>query len=127
MKLTRLMLLFFIGVGLITPISAQNAQLRMSMDEAQDARDDLEDALNAKDPAKTGQALDKLTKVILEAKTFWAGQKQADIVKLADNALAASSEIGKMAAAKGDPKPAFKKLELACQQCHDLHPENRLK
>jgi hypothetical protein len=129
MTIRKFMLLSFVGAGLTIPayIFAQNEQQQMAMDDAQDAKDDLLDAVNAKDTEKAVAAVDKMTKIILDAKKFWADQKQADVVKMADDTLAAAANMTAVAKAKGDFKAAYQKLDLSCQQCHNVHPENRLK
>jgi hypothetical protein len=129
MTIRKLTLLSFVGATLAVPayIFAQNEQQTMMMDDAQEAKDDLLDAVNAKDTAKATDAVEKITKIITETKKFWADQKQADVVKLADDTLAAAANMTVVAKAKGDFKAAYQKLDVSCQQCHNIHPENRLK
>jgi hypothetical protein len=127
----RFLLVAPVGLALFIPafLSAQNEHLIQRMDDAQDAKDDLRDAVKAKDAAKAIAAVDKITGILQETKNFWADQKMADVVKMADDALAAAGEVKEAARAGNmdDAPAAYKKLDTACQQCHDVHPENRLK
>jgi hypothetical protein len=120
-----------IGAGLAIPtaVIAQNDEWKQKMDDAQDAKDDLMDAVDAKSGPKAVEATAKMMKTLLETKQFWTEQKMADIVKLADDNIAAANEMTKIASSgqMDTAKAAFNKLGAACSACHDIHPENRLK
>jgi len=127
----KLILLPLAGMALAAPVQicAQNEHLVMSMDDAQEAKDDLLDAVNAAQGPKAAEAVRKITKIILEIKMFWEEQKQADVVKLADDTLAAAAEMDKVARSgnMANAKAVYAKLDMSCQQCHNVHPENRIK
>lgn len=124
------LLLTIMGLGLAVPAAmrAQSAQWTQKMDDAQDAKDDLMDAVAAKSGPKAAAAMVKITAIMKESRAFWVEQKMPDVVKVADDALTAAAmdklaKSGRMDTAKA----AFDKLNAACSTCHDMHPENRLK
>lgn len=126
----KLLVASFLGAVLTIPatVVAQDAAYRQKMDDAQDAKDDLMDAIDHKSGPKAAEATAKITKIVQEAKQFWAAKKMADIVKLADASLAALGEMNKLASAgKMDQSQAvFQKVSDTCSACHDAHPEKRL-
>jgi len=107
---------------------AQDDAYRQKMDDAQDAKDDLMDAIGAKSGPKAAIATAKMTKTVQEVKQFWAAKKMADIVKLADASLAALDAMNKLVSSgKVDQsEEAFQKINDTCSACHDAHPEKRL-
>ena len=123
--------LSLIGAGLAIPTAmvAQNDDWKQKMEDAQEAKDDLMDAVDAKAGPKAAEAAAKMLKILLETKQFWAGQKMADVVKLADDNIAALNEMAKIAGSGSmdQGKAVFAKVNNTCSACHDTHPENRLK
>jgi soluble cytochrome b562 len=119
------------GLALAVPtlIIAQSEQWAMKMDDAQDAKDTLQDAVSAKNAKDAGEQTAKMIAILTETKKFWADQKMPDIVKIADDNLAALNEMAAMAkSGKMDGAQAgFDKINTTCSACHDIHPENRLK
>lgn len=105
------------------------AQHKTAMDQAQDWRDDLKDALDAKELAKAGALADKLVEAAMVEEDYWKKAKQADIVKLAAENLADSRELAAQAKAgkSVEAAAAYDRLEVSCRACHDLHPEKRQK
>ena len=126
----KLIIASMLGAVLTIPaaIVAQDDAWRMKMDDAQDAKDDLMDAVDAKSGPKAAEATAKMTKIVQETKQFWAAKKMADIVTLADASLAALNEMSKMAAAgkMDQSKAVYQKIGATCSACHDVHPEKRL-
>ena len=118
------------GLGLLIPAAApaQNDEWKQKMEDAQEAKDDLLDAVNAKSGPKAVGATAKISKILLETKQFWADKKMPDIVKLADANLVATDALSKLAASGNmdQSKAAYDKLNSSCSACHDVHPENRL-
>ena len=98
------------------------------MDQAQELKDDLKDALDAKTWQKAAACADELAKFADREEAYWKKAKQEDAVKLAKENLAASKQIS--AAAKsgnaGQALEAYSRLEATCRGCHDLHPEKRV-
>jgi hypothetical protein len=127
----RFILFSALGASLTIPayIFAQNDQQQMMMDDAQEAKDDLMDAVEAKQAAKAEEAAGKITKLLSEARKFWVDQKQADVVKMFDETLAIAAEMSNIARSgdMANAKATFDKLNTSCSNCHDTHPENRLK
>lgn len=126
----QLVIASLLGIILIIPaaVVAQDDAYRQKMDDAQDAKDDLMDAIDHKSGPKAVEATAKMTKIVLEAKQFWAAKNMADIVKLADASLAALDEMNKLAASGkiDQSKAAFQKIGDTCSACHDAHPEKRV-
>jgi hypothetical protein len=95
------------------------------MDHAQDLKDDLKDALDAKTWQRAGACADELAKSAEREEAYWKRAKQEDAVKLAKDYLAAAKQISTAAKSgnAGLALEAFSKLEATCRACHDLHPE----
>jgi cytochrome c556 len=97
------------------------------MDTAQDVKDDLKDALDAKLAAKAVENAGKLAEIGKQEEEYWKKAGQDDAVTLAQKNRAASERIG--AAAKAgrfdQALQAYGDLEATCRACHDLHPEKR--
>jgi hypothetical protein len=127
----KFIVMSLIGAGLAIPtaVVAQNDDWKQKMEDAQEAKDDLMDAVGAKSGPKAVEATAKLMKILLESKEFWAGQKLADVVKLVDDNIAALNEMAKIAGSGNmdQGKVVFAKVNNTCSACHDTHPENRLK
>ena len=100
-----------------------------SMDRAQEWKDDLKDALDAKARTKSVELAEKLAKAGAEEAAYWKSAKQDDISKLAtDNLEAARRIVLSAKAGKFDQAlRAYDRLEITCRACHDLHPEKRQK
>jgi hypothetical protein len=124
-----LMTIMSLGLAVPASVTAQSPEWTQKMDDCQDAKDDLQDAVGAKSGPKAAAAMTKITAILKETREFWAKQNMPDTVKLADNALAAAADMDKIAkSGKMDTaKAAFDKLNTACSSCHDTHPENKLK
>jgi hypothetical protein len=97
------------------------------MDQAQELKDRLKDALDSKTWQKAAQCAGELAKTGAREEAYWKRAKQADAVNLAKENLDASKQIS--AAAKSGyvdlALQAYSKLEAICRACHDLHPEKR--
>ena len=126
----KLLVTPLIGAALAIPtvIYAQNDEWRQKMEDAQEAKDDLMGAVKDKSGPKAAEATAKISKILQESKAFWAEQKMDDIVKTADDSIAAANDMTRIAASgKMDTaKAAFDKINVSCSACHDLHPEDRL-
>ena len=112
----------------LTPAADDSSRHKEWMDQAQELKDDLKAALDAKTWQKATTSADELAKTAEREEAYWKRAKQADAVKLAQENLAASKQIS--AAAKsgnaGQALAAYSKLDATCRGCHDLHPEKRL-
>ena len=98
------------------------------MDTAQDVKDDLKDALDAKLGPKAVEDAAKLAEIGKQEETYWKKAGQMDAIGLAQKNRAAALQI--VAAAKAGhfdkALQAYGDLEATCRACHDLHPEKRL-
>ena len=97
------------------------------MDTAQDGKDDLKDALDAKRAAKAVEDAAKLAAIGKQEEAYWRKAGQKDALGLAQKNRAAAREIGSSAKAGQFDKAlqAYGDLEATCRACHDLHPEKR--
>jgi len=104
------------------------ARHREWMDTAQDMKDDLKDALDAKLVPKVLEHAVKLAKIGRQEEAYWKKAGQKDAIDLARKNRAAAEQIA--AAAKAgrfdQAFQAYGDLEATCRACHDLHPEKRL-
>ena len=117
-------------VCLVAPFAGQDEAARHKewMDTAQDTKDELKDALDAKSRENSVKPAEKLVQLGEQEEAYWTKAKIEDAVKLAQRNLSASRTIA--AAAKEEKFDqaiqAFADLESTCRACHDLHPEKRL-
>ena len=104
------------------------ARHREWMDTAQDMKDDLKDALDAKLGPKVMEQAAKLAEICKLEEAYWKKAGQKDAIGLAQKNRAAAEQIA--AAAKAgrfdQAFQAYGDLEATCRSCHDLHPEKRL-
>jgi hypothetical protein len=103
------------------------ARRKASMDAAQDQKDELQDAFDAKSAAKVSEAAEKLVAFGQAEELYWTKVGIPDGVALAQQNLAASKQIVKDAKAGqlDQAATAFSKLNNSCRACHDLHLEKR--
>jgi len=122
---------FLLALLAIAPNHAGDdvARHKESMDQAQEWKDDLKDALDAKAGTKAIELAAKLAKAGAREAAYWKSAKQYDILKLAtDNREAARRIAQSIRDGKFDQAlRAYGRLELTCRACHDLHPEKRRK
>ena len=114
----KLVVTSIIGAGLLIPAAsvAQNDEWKQKMEDAQEAKDDLMDAIGAKSGVKATQATTKLTRILQETREYWTGVKMPDVVKLADANLAAIDAMSKLAGSgkMDQAKAAFDKIGETC-------------
>ena len=98
------------------------------MDTAQDGKDDLKDALDAKRAAKAVEDAAKLAAIGKQEEAYWKKAGQRDALDLARKNRAAAEQIAAAAQAGrfDQALQAYGNLEATCRACHDLHPEKRL-
>jgi cytochrome c556 len=114
---------------IVLAISPQeSARHKEWMDRAQDLKEEVRDALEAKAPAQAAPAARKLASIGRQELRFWANADIADAHQLAQRNLDAAREIeaGAKAGDLGRTRAAFDRLDATCKACHDLHPEKRL-
>ena len=105
------------------------ARHKETMDQAQEWKDDLKDALDAKATTKAIELAQKLAKSGAGETAYWKNARQNDILKLATDNLEAARQIVLSAKAGrlDQALQAYDRLEITCRACHDLHPEKRRK
>ena len=98
------------------------------MDDAQDKKDDVREALAAKDANKLTAAAIEIEKLTDQEQKFWA---RTDILKAKELAATNRAEAKEMLQAARSAKfdaagATFARLEKTCSSCHDLHFEKSL-
>jgi hypothetical protein len=98
------------------------------MDTAQDVKDDLKDALDAKLGPKVVEDAVKLAAIGKQEEAYWKKAGQKDAIGLAQKNRAAALQIAATAKAGhfDQALQAYGDLEATCRACHDLHPDKRL-
>ena len=98
------------------------------MDDAQDKKDDVREALAGKDAKKLVAAAMDIDKLTEQESQFWARTKIVRAKEIATKNRGEAKEMLQLARAgkfteAGD---AFARLEKTCSSCHDLHFEKQL-
>ncbi|MCU1235848.1 MAG: hypothetical protein JWP63_3815 [Candidatus Solibacter sp.] len=121
-------LLLLIAAGICLPAGDDVSRHKKAMDQVQEWKDDLKDALDAKAAAKAAGLADKLAKAAAQEASLWNKAKQDDALKLANENLEESRQIfTRVKAGNFDQAlQTYGRLEATCRACHDLHPEKRL-
>lgn len=104
------------------------AELRARMDTLQDTRDDLRDALDTKDGAKTAALSGEIVRLLRQDQALWKEQGFDDVLKINQETIELAEKIGSQAKS-GETRQALESylvLQKSCAACHDLHPEKRL-
>ncbi|WP_263417283.1 hypothetical protein [Terriglobus albidus] len=104
------------------------AELRARMDTLQDARDDLRDALDAKDGAKTAALSSEIVRLLQQDTALWKEPGFDDVLKINQETIELAEKISTQAKS-GERQHALESylaLQKSCAACHDLHPEKRL-
>ena len=107
---------------------AELAAHKAWMDDAQDKKDDVREALAAKDAKKLVVAAVDMEKLTEREAQFWARTKIAQAKEIASRNRDEAKEMLAAARARefspaGD---AFARLEKTCSSCHDLHFEKQM-
>ena len=128
-SLTTKKLLACIAISLAVCAAGEDAAARhkATMDAAQDQKDELQDAFDAKSAAKVSEAAEKLVAFGQAEELYWTKAGIPEGVALAQQNLAASKQIVKDATVGqlNQAAAAFSKLNDSCRACHDLHLEKR--
>jgi cytochrome c556 len=98
---------------------------RQWMDDAQDRKDDVREALAARDRAKLVAGAKSLDALTAKESAFWARTALQQAKALASKNRAESQELLRLATAGkfAEGEKAFAQLEKTCTACHDLHFE----
>jgi hypothetical protein len=98
---------------------------RKWMDDAQDRKDDIREALAAKDRAKLLAGVKAMDGLTAREQAFWARtniQQAKDLAvrnRKESQALLVAAKAGRF----DEAEKAFAQLEKTCTACHDLHFE----
>lgn len=122
------MLIQFLFLAGAAVTSGEAAAHKARMNDAQDLKADLKDALDAGATAKALGPAKKLVGLCREEEHYWTRAALSDAVELARKNLAEARQIASaVAGGRADEAlAAYGKLETTCRACHDLHPEKRL-
>jgi len=104
------------------------AELRARMDALQDTRDDLRDALDAKDGAKIAALSGEIVRLLQQDQGLWKEQGFDDVLKINQGTIELAEKIGSQAKS-GETQHALESylaLQKSCAACHDLHTEKRM-
>jgi hypothetical protein len=105
--------------------SAELAEHKSWMDDAQDRKDDVREALAAKDGKKLVEAVQALDQLTAREEAFWARTKLKQAQEIAAKNRSEARELLRAAQASrfAAAETAFASLEKTCSSCHDLHFE----
>jgi hypothetical protein len=109
------------------PTAAETAQHKVRMDDSQDLKDDLREAIEKSNARAAKEASAKLAALAREEEQYWAKTKLETAIGLAHDAVAAADRMLQTSPSPGAPeaRQAFASLEVNCRSCHDLHPEKQ--
>ena len=98
------------------------------MNDAQDKKDDIREALAAKDSKKLVAAATDIEKLTGREQEFWARTKIEKAKEIAARNRAEAQELLRSAQAGrfAEAGEAFASLEHTCSSCHDLHFEKQI-
>jgi cytochrome c556 len=106
----------------------ENEKHKQWMDQAQDLKEEVRDALGANAAAQAAAAAEKLVRISRQELRFWTKAEVPEAQQLAEAFHSAARQM-ETAAKAGDlvrTRQAFDQLQAGCRACHDLHPEKRL-
>ena len=119
-------LLLFAAAGVT--LAADLAAFKEEMVKIEDAKLDLEEAIDRKDAALVTKAAAKMIPLLVSSERFWiaanlpvAAGKAHENLETA-KAVAAAANTGKI----GEAGAALKKLSAQCTACHETHYEAKL-
>ncbi len=118
----------FFSLALFAGATFSSAELedhRKWMDDAQDRKDDIREALAAKDRAKLEVGVKAIEALTVREQAFWARTSIQQAKDLAVKNRAEALDLLRSAKASrfADAEKAFAQLEKTCTACHDLHFE----
>lgn len=114
------------ALAAVSPQDSANHKLRMN--EAQELKYEVIEALQAGDLPQVVSATERMHPLLAAEITYWSNSGLADIHDLSRDNLALARQV--TVAAQGNDVDAaiaaWGKLEASCSGCHDLHPEQRI-
>ena len=98
------------------------------MDDAQDKKDDVREALAAKDAKKLVAVAAEIEKLTEQEQKFWARTTIAQAKEIAAKNRGEAQEMLQAARAArfAEAGEAFARLEKTCSSCHELHFEKQI-
>lgn len=111
------------GLLLGFAISDQDiAKHKQWMDDAQDLKEEIRDALRAGPASDISKPARQLVSACEKEVQFWRHAKIAGAVVLAEKTLLAARALQ-----NGGSHKALAELDARCRNCHDMHFERRLR
>ena len=139
----RLSVLRWLVVALLQPTAAvfflcanaraegvdEDAKHKARMDDAQDLKYDLADALGAKSVDKITKSARAIVKLLELEDRYWKNSGLTDAIALSKENLEAAKNIVTASEARhiGTAVQAYSDLERSCTACHAAHPEKRIR
>jgi hypothetical protein len=104
------------------------AAYRARMDQAQDIKDNLRDAIDRRNSAKAVRLSNQLKVLLKQDEQYWEGRQLDDAISLGKASVALSSEISASARQRDfdGTLASYNRLQRVCSSCHDAHPEKRI-
>ncbi len=124
MKLFRYILLPSVLLAAGFTVAELDAH-RKWMDDAQDKKDDVREAIDGRDTAKLKEAAKAIELLTIQEQNFWATTAIKQAKEIAETNVGEARDLLR-AANTGrfdDARKAFAKLEATCSACHNLHFE----
>jgi len=108
-----------------TVTAAQTAEHKTRMDDSQDLKDDLRDAVEKRDGRAASEAARKLLELARQKENYWLESGISAAVTLAHQSVSAAEAMLRTAPHPDTPevRQLLANLEQNCRSCHDLHPE----
>ena len=120
-----------LGLGLALTSLGQDAAPKYLkwMDAAQELKDEIRDALEAKAGAKAASGAQKMAGILQDTEKYWASVKISEAVRMTQETLTVVKDLATFAKAGKMPEAtaAFLKMEKSCQMCHDSHFDKQVK
>lgn len=104
------------------------AKHKARMDDAQDLKYDLADAIEAKSVDKIAEHAKAIVKLLELEDRYWKNSGLPDAIALSKENLQAAKRIALASEAGrvGTVIQAYNDLERSCAACHDAHPKKRI-
>jgi hypothetical protein len=105
--------------------AAQTAEHKTRMDDSQDLKDDLRDALEKRDANAASESARKLVELARREEAYWLQTGISAAVTLARESVSVADAVLRTAPHpdSSETREALANLERNCRSCHDLHPE----
>lgn len=118
---------FLLSAALAQTTASSPSDYKKHMDDVQDSKDDLTDAVDNKNSEQTIATSKKLADLLHTDIEYWKGQKNDQAAELASSSSDLAAQI-RVQAKRNDFTAAHNtilQLQSKCRACHDSHPEKQ--